>query len=78
MLQRFQLIIIQYLLIWRMSTVNEIFGDFYVLKLGGGTLGHLWRNVSVATREALEACVQARNEVRNLAHEIGKIICEAR
>ena len=60
-----------------MPTVNEIFGDFHVLKLGGRTLGHLWRNVPVATREDLEACVQACNEVRNLAHESNKIICEA-
>ncbi|KMS93637.1 hypothetical protein BVRB_029470 [Beta vulgaris subsp. vulgaris] len=46
---------------------------------GGGTLGHPWGNApgAVANRVALEACVQARNEGRNLATEGNAIISEA-
>ncbi|XLU34809.1 hypothetical protein S245_070875, partial [Arachis hypogaea] len=45
--------------------------DDSVLQFGGGTLGHPWKNASgaVANRVALEACVQARNEGRDLARE---------
>ncbi|KAF3443064.1 hypothetical protein FNV43_RR16985 [Rhamnella rubrinervis] len=40
--------------------------------IGGGTLGHPWGNApgTVANRVALEACVQARNEGRDLAVKI--------
>ena len=57
----------------------EIFGDDSVLQFGGGTLGHPWGNAPGATanRVALEACVQARNEGRDLAREGGDIIREA-
>ncbi|KAK8954849.1 hypothetical protein KSP39_PZI002168 [Platanthera zijinensis] len=43
---------------------------------GGGTLGHPWGNApgAVANRVALEACVQARNEGRDLAREGNDII----
>ncbi|WOH07742.1 hypothetical protein DCAR_0727175 [Daucus carota subsp. sativus] len=55
------------------------FGDDSVLPFGGGTLGHPWRNVPgvVANRVALEACVQARNEGRDLARQGNEIIREA-
>ncbi|XLR04457.1 hypothetical protein HN51_059319, partial [Arachis hypogaea] len=45
--------------------------DDSVLQFGGGTLGHPWENApgAVANRVALEACVQARNEGRDLARE---------
>ncbi|KMS65226.1 hypothetical protein BVRB_038130, partial [Beta vulgaris subsp. vulgaris] len=53
--------------------------DLWVLQFGGGTLGHPWGNApsAVANRLALEACVQARNEGRNLATEGNAIIREA-
>ncbi|KAL1807791.1 hypothetical protein ACET3Z_024781 [Daucus carota] len=62
-----------------MPAQTEIFGDDSVLPFGGGTLGHPWRNVPgfVANRVALEACVQARNEGRDLARQGNEIICEA-
>ncbi|KAL4356977.1 hypothetical protein AHAS_Ahas09G0140600 [Arachis hypogaea] len=61
-----------------MPPLTEIFGDDSVLQFGGGTLGHPWGNApcSVANRVALEACVQARNEGRDLAREGNEIICE--
>ncbi|KAK4718020.1 hypothetical protein R3W88_016358 [Solanum pinnatisectum] len=45
----------------------------------GGTLGHPWGNApgAVANRVALEACVKARNEGRDLAREGNEIIREA-
>ncbi|KAK7321980.1 hypothetical protein VNO80_35269 [Phaseolus coccineus] len=54
-----------------MPALTEIFGDDSVLQFGGGTLGHPWGNApgAVANRVALEACVQARNEGRDLARE---------
>ncbi len=56
-----------------------IFQDDACLQFGGGTLGHPWGNAAgaVANRVALEACVQARNEGRNLAAEAGEIIRSA-
>ncbi|KAL6134142.1 hypothetical protein ACLB2K_066375 [Fragaria x ananassa] len=62
-----------------MPALTEIFGDDSVLQFGGGTLGHPWGNApgAVANRVALEACVQARNEGRDLAHEGNEIIREA-
>ncbi|KAF3621095.1 Ribulose bisphosphate carboxylase large chain [Capsicum annuum] len=46
---------------------------------GGGTLGHPWGNTpgAVANRVALEACVKAHNEGRDLAREGNEIIREA-
>ncbi|KAE8766241.1 hypothetical protein D1007_62730 [Hordeum vulgare] len=56
--------------------LTEIFGDDSVLQFGGGTLGHPWGNApgAAANRVALEACVQARNEGRDLAREGNEII----
>ncbi|WP_407882884.1 RuBisCO large subunit C-terminal-like domain-containing protein, partial [Scytonema sp. NUACC26] len=50
-----------------------------VLQFGGGTLGHPWGNApgAAANRVALEACIQARNEGRNLAREGNDVIREA-
>eukprot|EP01018_Ginkgo_biloba_P021373 Gb_24038 [translate_table: standard] len=46
---------------------------------GGGTLGHPWGNApgAVANQVALEACVQAHNEGRDLAHDCNEVIREA-
>jgi ribulose-bisphosphate carboxylase large chain len=65
--------------VWHMPTLTEIFGDDSVLHFGGGTLGNPWGNAlgAVANRVALEACVQARNEGRDLAHEGNEVIREA-
>ncbi|KAK1548708.1 hypothetical protein Q3G72_008643 [Acer saccharum] len=54
--------------VWHMPALT---GDDSVLQFGGGTLGHPWGNApgAVANRVALEACVQARNEGRDLARE---------
>ncbi|CAD6252410.1 unnamed protein product [Miscanthus lutarioriparius] len=62
--------------VWHMPTRTEIFGDDSVLQFGGGTLGHPWGNAfgAAANRVALEACVQARNQGRDLAHEGNEII----
>ncbi|CAH1431651.1 unnamed protein product [Lactuca virosa] len=61
--------------VWRMPAVTEIFEDDSILQFGGGTLGHTWGNAPGAV--ALEACVQARNEGRDLATEGNEIIREA-
>nr|YP_009589480.1 ribulose 1,5-bisphosphate carboxylase/oxygenase large subunit [Selaginella doederleinii]QBL76062.1 ribulose 1,5-bisphosphate carboxylase/oxygenase large subunit [Selaginella doederleinii] len=65
--------------VWHMPALTEIFGDDSVLQFGGGTLGHPWGNApgAVANRVALEACVQARNEGRDLALEGNEVIREA-
>ena len=54
-----------------MPDLVEIFGDDSVLQFGGGTLGHPWGTSAGATanRVALEACVKARNEGRDLIAE---------
>ncbi|KAL2330748.1 hypothetical protein Fmac_018329 [Flemingia macrophylla] len=66
--------------VWHMPALTEIFGDDSILQFGGGTLGHPWGNApgAVANRVALEACVQAQNEGRDLAREGNEIIREAR
>jgi ribulose-bisphosphate carboxylase large chain len=65
--------------VWHMPALVEIFGDDSCLQFGGGTLGHPWGNAPGATanRVALEACVQARNEGRNLAREGNDVLREA-
>jgi ribulose-bisphosphate carboxylase large chain len=65
--------------VWHMPALTEIFGDDSVLQFGGGTLGHPWGNApgAVANRVALEACVQARNEGRDLARQGNEVIREA-
>ena len=54
-------------------------GDDSVLQFGGGTLGHPWGNAAGATanRVALEACVRARNEGREVEREARAILTEA-
>jgi ribulose-bisphosphate carboxylase large chain len=62
--------------VWHMPTLVEIFGDDSVLQFGGGTAGHPWGSAAGAhaNRVALEACVQARNEGRDLAKEGAEIL----
>jgi len=62
--------------VWHIPALVEIFGDDACLQFGGGTLGHPWGNApgACANRVALEACVQARNEGRDLAREGGAVI----
>lgn len=64
--------------VWHMPALVAIFGNDSVLQFGGGTLGHPWGNAAgaAANRVALEACVQARNEGRDLERE-GKDILTA-
>ncbi|KAG8474699.1 hypothetical protein CXB51_031205 [Gossypium anomalum] len=62
-----------------MPALTKIFRDDFVLQFGGGTLRNPWGNAPgiVANRVTLEACVQALNEGRDLAHEGNKIIRKA-
>jgi len=62
--------------VWHIPALVEIFGDDACLQFGGGTLGHPWGNApgACANRVALEACVQARNEGRDLAREGGDVL----
>jgi ribulose-bisphosphate carboxylase large chain len=64
--------------VWHMPALANIFGDDAVFQFGGGTLGHPWGNAAgaCANRVALEACVKARNEGRDLEKE-GKDILNA-
>ncbi|OYX05487.1 MAG: ribulose-bisphosphate carboxylase large subunit [Thiotrichales bacterium 32-46-8] len=57
--------------VWHMPALVNIFGDDSVLQFGGGTLGHPWGNAAgaAANRVALEACIQARNEGREVEKE---------
>jgi ribulose-bisphosphate carboxylase large chain len=54
-----------------MPALVEIFGDDAIFQFGGGSAGHPSgsRAGAHANRVALEACVQARNEGRDLALE---------
>lgn len=63
--------------VWHMPALVNIFGDDSILQFGGGTQGHPWGNAAgaCANRVALEACVKARNEGRELERE-GKDILE--
>ena len=65
--------------VWHMPALVSIFGDDSVLQFGGGTQGHPWGNAAgaAANRVALEACVKARNEGRDLEREAGDILREA-
>merc|ERR1712228_850044 len=65
--------------IHHMPALVDIFRDDACLQFGGGTLGHPWRNApgAVANRVALEACIQARNERRDLMFERTSIINDA-
>ncbi|ABE38786.1 ribulose-1,5-bisphosphate carboxylase/oxygenase large subunit [Rhodopseudomonas palustris BisB5] len=64
--------------VWHMPALLAIFGDDAVFQFGGGTLGHPWGNAAgaAANRVALEACVRARNEGRDVERE-GKDILTA-
>jgi ribulose-bisphosphate carboxylase large chain len=65
--------------VWHMPALVSIFGDDSVLQFGGGTLGHPWGNAAgaCANRVALEACVQARNEGREIEKEGKEILTAA-
>ncbi len=65
--------------VWHMPALVSIFGDDAVLQFGGGTLGHPWGNAAgaAANRVAVEACVKARNEGRQLEKEAREILTEA-
>lgn len=64
--------------VWHMPALVGIFGDDAVFQFGGGTLGHPWGNAAGATanRVALEACVEARNQGRDMEAE-GKDVLTA-
>jgi ribulose-bisphosphate carboxylase large chain len=65
--------------IWHMPALVTIFGDDACLQFGGGTQGHPWGNAAgaAANRVALEACVKARNEGRELEREGKDILTDA-
>ncbi len=65
--------------VWHMPALVSIFGDDSCLQFGGGTLGHPWGNAAgaAANRVAVEACVQARNEGRELEKEGKDILTKA-
>jgi ribulose-bisphosphate carboxylase large chain len=65
--------------VWHMPALVAIFGDDAVFQFGGGTLGHPWGNAAgaAANRVALEACVLARNEGRNVEREGKEILSQA-
>jgi ribulose-bisphosphate carboxylase large chain len=65
--------------VWHMPELLDIFGDDAILQFGGGTAGHPRgsRAGAHANRVALEACVQARNEGRDLRVEGIEILTRA-
>jgi ribulose-bisphosphate carboxylase large chain len=65
--------------VWHMPSLLSIFGDDSCFQFGGGTLGHPWGNAAgaAANRVALEACVKARNEGREVEKEGKEILTEA-
>lgn len=65
--------------VWHMPALVNIFGDDSVLQFGGGTLGHPWGNAAgaAANRVAVEACVEARNQGRELEKEGKDILTTA-
>jgi len=62
--------------VWHMPALVSIFGDDAVFQFGGGTIGHPWGNAAgaCANRVALECCVEARNQGRELEKEGGDIL----
>ncbi len=62
--------------VWHVPTLVSIFGVDAVMQFGGGTLGHPWGNAAggAANRVAVEACVQALNEGRDVAREGTEIL----
>ncbi len=65
--------------VWHMPALTAIFGDDACFQFGGGTLGHPWGNAAGAhaNRVALEACVEARNQGRQVEREGREILAEA-
>ena len=65
--------------VWHMPTLVSIFGDDAVFQFGGGTAGHPWGNAAggTANRVAVEACILARNEGRDVEREGRAILEEA-
>jgi ribulose-bisphosphate carboxylase large chain len=65
--------------VWHMPALVTIFGDDSCLQFGGGTQGHPWGNAAgaAANRVALEACVKARNQGRELERESREILTDA-
>ncbi len=65
--------------VWHMPALTAIFGDDAVFQFGGGTLGHPWGNAAgaAANRVALEACVEARNDGRDVEKEGPDILAAA-
>ena len=65
--------------VWHMPALTAIFGDDACFQFGGGTLGHPWGNAAGAhaNRVALEACVEARNQGRQVEREGREILGEA-
>ena len=65
--------------VWHMPALVAIFGDDSCLQFGGGTLGHPWGNAAgaCANRVALEACVKARNEGKDVEKEGKEILTNA-
>ena len=65
--------------VWHMPSLVTIFGDDSVLQFGGGTQGHPWGNAAgaAANRVAVEACVEARNQGRDVEREAREIMTEA-
>ena len=65
--------------VWHIPALVAIFGDDSVMQFGGGTLGHPWGNAAgaCANRVALEACVEARNQGRQVEKEGKEILLAA-
>jgi ribulose-bisphosphate carboxylase large chain len=65
--------------VWHIPALVSIFGDDSVMQFGGGTLGHPWGNAAgaAANRVALEACVEARNQGRQVEREGRDILTAA-
>ena len=65
--------------VWHIPALVELFGDDSVLQFGGGSAGHPQgsRAGATANRVALEACVQARNEGRDLTAEGTQVLKQA-
>ena len=62
--------------VWHVPTLVSLFGDDCVLQFGGGSAGHPWGSLAGAhaIRVAVEACVQARNEGRDLTAEGNEVL----
>jgi ribulose-bisphosphate carboxylase large chain len=65
--------------VWHVPDLVDIFGDDSILQFGGGSAGHPdgSRAGAAANRIAVEACVQARNEGRDLRTEGPEILKQA-